>query len=372
LADLEAHIRELAKRVEREPGSRFFVPLADEYRKAGRLADAIATLEGGLVVHGGYVAARVALARAYLEAGRIEESISAFSKALADDPSNLVAAKALGDLHLSRGEPLEALKRYLRYRAISGDRRLDDVISRLEAETTPPPPAPEPVSPPSSPFPLPPPVAAATPPPALLEPPASIEAPPPPRRDTDPFDISDIPYRPPVVSPGPVSEGPEVFSRDLSLDKIAASKKRDSDGEIITKKIRLPEATWPFEPPAPPPPVERAGAVPQRELPKTDVSSEPESPRAEPAGRTLADLYLDQGHYSEALAIYRELLAADPGNEDLARRQAEAEHLVAATAPQLPPGDPARQRRLEKIRVVNEWLAAIRTSAAAGRDGRLR
>jgi tetratricopeptide (TPR) repeat protein len=109
LADLEAHIRELAKRVEREPGSRFFVPLADEYRKAGRLADAIATLEGGLTVHGGYVAARIALARAYLEAGRIDDSISAFSKALADDPSNLVAAKALGDLHLSRGEPLEAL-----------------------------------------------------------------------------------------------------------------------------------------------------------------------------------------------------------------------------------------------------------------------
>jgi tetratricopeptide (TPR) repeat protein len=363
LADLEAHIRELAKRVEREPGSRFFVPLADEYRKAGRLADAIATLEGGLVVHGGYVAARVALARAYLEAGRIEDSISAFSKALADDPSNLVAAKALGDLHLSRGEPLEALKRYLRYRAISGDRRLDDVISRLEEQTAPPPPTPEAISPPSPAFPPPPPVAAVTPPPALLEPPASIEAPPPPRRDTDPFDISDIHYSPPVASPEPVSEGPEVFSRDLSLDKIVASKKRDSDGEIITKKIRLPEAMWPFEP--------RAPAVPS-EAPSPPALPPPGPSPPEPTGRTLADLYFEQGHYPEALAIYRELLAADPGNEDLERLRGDAERLAASTPPrQLPPADPGRERRLEKIRVLNEWLAVIRTSAEADRNGRI-
>ena len=366
MADLEAHIRELAKRVEREPGSRFFVPLADEYRKAGRLADAIATLEGGLTVHGGYVAARIALARAYLEAGRIDESISAFSKALADDPSNLVAAKALGDLHLSRGEPLEALKRYLRYRGISGDRRLDGIISRLQEETAPPATMTEPVSPASPPFPPTPtvPDTVLTAPVELLRRPASIEEPPAPRRDTDPFDISDIPYKPPGVPAVPISDRPDVFSRDLSLDSIASSPKRESDGEIITKKIRLPEAMWPFEPPAPAGPAE-APAPPA--LPP----SEP-APR-EPTGRTLADLYFDQGHYSEALAIYEELLAADPANEDLARLRADAERLAAATQPpELPPADPARQRRLEKIRVLNEWLDVIRTSAAADRDGRIR
>lgn len=358
MADLEAHIRELARRVEREPGSRYFVPLADEYRKAGRLADAIATLEGGLEVHGGYVAARIALARGYLEAGRIDDSIAAFSKALADDPSNLVAAKALGDLHLSRGEPLEALKRYLRYRAISGDRRLDEVIRRLEAQTAPPPP-PEPVSPPTPAFSAPAPVSPVTPPPALLEPPPSIEAPPSSRRDTDPFDISGIPYKPPVVAAEPASHGPEVFSRDLSLDSIVSSKKRDSDGEIITKKLRLPEATWPFEPPAP--------------LDSEPARPEPPTAPAEPTGRTLADLYFEQGHYPEALAIYRELLDSDPGNEELARLHADAERLAAGTPPPaLPPADPARQRRLEKIRVLNEWIDAIRVSAAAGRDGRLR
>jgi tetratricopeptide (TPR) repeat protein len=145
-----------------------------------------------------------------------------------------------------------------------------------------------------------------------------------------------------------------VFSRDVSLDSIASSPKRESDGEIITKKIRLPEAMWPFEPPGPAGPAEA-----------------PSPP--EPTGRTLADLYFDQGHYPEALAIYQELLAADPANEDLARLRADAERLAAATPPrQLPPPDPGRQRRLEKIRVLNEWLDVIRTSAAADRDGRIR
>ncbi|MDQ5856913.1 MAG: tetratricopeptide repeat protein, partial [Acidobacteriota bacterium] len=135
--DQEARLRDLKKRVEREPRSRFFVPLAEEYRKAGRLPEAIKALEDGLESHPGYVAARVALARAFLETGRIDDSVAAFSKVLADDPSNLVAAKALGDIHLSRGEPMEALKRYLRFRAVSGDRRLDEVIAKLRAESPP-------------------------------------------------------------------------------------------------------------------------------------------------------------------------------------------------------------------------------------------
>ena len=132
--DQEARLRDLKKRVEREPRSRFFVPLADEYRKAGRLPEAIRVLEDGLGVHPTYVAARVALARVLLEVGRIDESMAAFSKVLADDPSNLVAAKALGDIHLSRGERTEALKRYLRFRAVSGDRRLDDVIAGMRKD----------------------------------------------------------------------------------------------------------------------------------------------------------------------------------------------------------------------------------------------
>jgi tetratricopeptide (TPR) repeat protein len=327
------------------------VPLADEYRRAGRLPEAIATLEAGLKVHDAYVSARIALGRAYLEAGRIDDSVAAFTRALADDPSNLVAAKALGDLHASRGESVDALRRYLLYRGISGDRRLDATIARLEREIGPREEAPPPVSvaPPAVPIPAP-----APPPPIphdLLPPPTDPGSEPVPRPPTDPAIEYKRPSRPiPFGAPGE----PEVLSRDASFAALAAPRRDDE--EIVTRKIRLPEAMWPHEPAPveirPPEPVEQArGETPP-----------------EPRGRTLAELYLEQGHYPEALALLQDLVAADPENEELVHLRTEAERRAASTPPAgVPAADPARERRLAKISVLNQWLAVIRTAASNGR-----
>lgn len=361
MPDVEARIRELKKRVERAPGSRFFVPLAEEYRKAGRLPEAIGALEEGLIANPGYVAARVALARAYLEVGKVEESMTAFSKALADDPSNLVAAKALGDLHVSRGEPLEAVKRYRLYRKISGDPRHDSIIAELESRAAPvPEPAPKEVPPP--PFPLTPvePVSADDVPFALAEPfvppgyaPIGRAA-----RETDPHDISGIQYeRPSGIAPAAAEEPPAVHSRDRPLESIA-SPRRD-DQEIVTRKIRLPEANWPFEAPAPPSPPPAAHEA-------EEAVAEHLPPRQK-EGRTLADLYLEQGHYAEARDLYEALLRVAPGDEELRRlRDEAARRRDLAPPPALPSADPARERRLAKIRVLNEWLARLKTRSETG------
>jgi tetratricopeptide (TPR) repeat protein len=358
--DPEARIRELKKRVEREPGSRFFVPLAEEYRKAGRISDALSALEEGLVAHPAYVAARVALARGYLEAGRTEESMAAFSKALADDPSNLVAAKALGDLHLSRGEPLEALKRYRLYREISGDRRLDALIGKLQEE---PGPAPEPahageVPPPPFPSFRNTPLGTAPIPAELLPPFRPEPAVAAPRaRHTDPHDISGITYERPALTFAP-AEDPGVQSRDQSLDALHAAAR--DDAEIVTRKFRLPEATWPFEPTIRVEPVATSLNEP---APATDPL-----PAEEPGGRALADLYLEQGHVVEARSLYEDLLAAAPADEDLRRLRDEAAQRAAAESPPLPAGDPARERRLAKVRVLNEWLGAVKATAGTATD----
>ena len=334
--DPEGRIRDLRSRVEREPRSRYFVPLADELRKAGRLLETIEVLEAGLAVHPSYVAARVALARAFLEAGRIDESMTAFSKVLADDPSNLVASKALGDIHLSRGERTEALKSYLRFRGVSGDRRLDDVIAKLREETGPspgespsaglPPPAFAPSAPPeAAPIPSAPPI---------FSPLSPVELWPsaPTRRETDPFDITSVPWAPPP-EPGPVASGPaeEMLSRDVPLDAIPP---REPSGEGAPG-IRLPETAWPFG---------------------------EESPGAEPTGRTLAELYLEQGHYEEAIRVAQESLAASPEDEGWKRLLADARQRLATRPPrEAPPPveDPGRERRLQKIATLNQWLDAI-------------
>ena len=370
MPDLEARIADLKARVDREPGSRYFVPLADEYRRAGRLPDAIATLEAGLKVHDGYVSARIALARAYLEAGRIDDSVSEFSRALADDPSNLVAAKALGDLHASRGESVDALRRYRLYRGISGDRRLDATIARLEAEIGPPadtlPPAiVRPAVPPPAPVEPPPPPAI---PRDLLPPPLEPALEAGPRRPTDPAIDYKRPSRPIPVDAGPE---PDVVSRDVSLASVAST--RTDDGEIVTRKIRLPEAMWPHEaaPPAPPaePPEPPAATLDDTVPSGRSIPVSGARDRAEPGGRTLAELYLDQGHFAEALAVFEDLLAADPGNEELSRLREEARRRVApaATTSSGPPADPGRERRLAKISVLNQWLAVIQTAASHGR-----
>src|SRR5713226_7219552 len=136
----EGRIKDLKRRLELAPGSRLFVALAEEYRKSGRLADALSTLTKGLLAHPNYLSAQVALGRAYLEAGQITEAIATFSRVLSADPGNLVSAKSLADIHMSRGDSVEAVKKYKLYRALSGDRSVDEVIERLEVELAPPPP----------------------------------------------------------------------------------------------------------------------------------------------------------------------------------------------------------------------------------------
>ena len=367
-ADLETRIRDLKKRVEREPRSRFFVPLAEEYRKAGRLPEAIQALAEGLTAHPGHVAARVALARALLETGRIEEAMEAFSKVLIDDPSNLVAAKALGDIYLSRGEPVEALKRYLRFRAVSGDRRMDEVIAKLREETAagsdaPVAPAPAPVVLPPPPFAPPAPTEPPVEPSRLISPlpPLDLWPAPPPRRETDPFDITSVPWatspkaEPRTTAPEPAEK---MLSRDVSLESISAGD--PTAGESPVHRIRLPEANWPFEPGrgVDEKPAEDASSASERGGAASDGSGA--------SGRTLAELYFEQGHDAEAIRVADELLVAIPGDEGLRRLRDEAADRLAgspsgAAAEKLPPAvaDPGRERRLAKIHLLNRWLDAV-------------
>ncbi len=138
----EIRIRELRRRLEQDSTSPLFVGLAEGYRAAGRLPDAIRTLEKGLQLYPQYVSAQVALARAYLDADRAGEAEAMFTKALACDRGNLVSARSLADIYLSRGELIEAVKKYKLYRALSGDRGVGEIIERIEKDLGPAPESP--------------------------------------------------------------------------------------------------------------------------------------------------------------------------------------------------------------------------------------
>jgi tetratricopeptide (TPR) repeat protein len=140
----EARIRDLRRRMGQSATSPLFVGLAEEYRAAGHLPEAIRVLEKGLAAHPDYVAARVALGRAYLDADRTDDAAGMFARALALDPANMVSARSLAEIHLSRGEKIEAIKRYKLYHALSGDHNVEEIIEKLAGELGPPPPDAEP------------------------------------------------------------------------------------------------------------------------------------------------------------------------------------------------------------------------------------
>lgn len=323
----QARIRDLERRIELDPGSRLFLALAEEYRKAGRLSEALATLQRGLLSHPGYLSAQVALGRAHFEAGQATEAIATFSKVLAADPGNLVSAKSLADIHLSRGENLEAVKKYKLYRALSGDRSVEEVIARLEKFLAPPPPAP-PAAATAGPVP---------PPPTFLEEPRG------PIRRTGPASspVGGAPEEP--FDLAPVSFEPPDFPGAAPFASVPVPQTSPPE-DVATRAFRISEILG--KPPAAPASAAEAPAAP--------------SPDSEPQGRTLADLYFAQGHYAEALRIYDELVAANPFDEELRRLRRDAEaRLLPSGIGVSTSSDPAFDRRWKKIRALRQWLSVL-------------
>ncbi len=343
----EARIRDLERRLDLDPGSRLFVALAEEYRKHGRVRDALSALQKGLLAHPGYVAAQVALGRAYLEANQPVDAIATFTRVLVADPANLVAAKSLADVYLSRGDHLEALKKYKLYRGISGDRKVDEVIARLEPQV-----APRPIVTPRRAVPAEP----LPPPPSFQETdkgrprsaakltPAAPSAP-----LSDPFEVTPLPFELGEDSGRAKAEDPfPVFpTRDVPLAAPAATPRTRAAPSWPEAAADGSPAGKP-EPPGPAP----AAAVPQPVAPAGGPGK--------PTGRALADLYYAQGHYAEALQIYDDLVTRHPFDEDLKRmrRDAEAQLLPAASSP-VAAADAGLERRLAKVRVLKRWLGRV-------------
>lgn len=130
-----SRLEELKRLVAKEPASRQFLSLAEEYRKAGKFIDVVQTLQAGLQYNQNYVAAWVALGRAQHQIGKIDEAIRGYGEALRLDPHNLVAVRQLAELHLQKGDKVEAIKKFKLFRGLSpGDRAVNETIEQLEID----------------------------------------------------------------------------------------------------------------------------------------------------------------------------------------------------------------------------------------------
>ena len=97
-------ITDLRRRAESDPASIVFAALAEEYRRAGRFDEAIATCRAGLEHHPAFLSARATLGRALIEVGELAEAKEVLEHVVSAAPENLAAIRALAEIHRRQGE----------------------------------------------------------------------------------------------------------------------------------------------------------------------------------------------------------------------------------------------------------------------------
>ena len=73
--------------------------------------------------------------------------------------------------------------------------------------------------------------------------------------------------------------------------------------------------------------------------------------------KTLAEIYLQQGHLQEAYEIYKALAEKDPFDAEIQNRLEELREKLHSSPPSSFPSPLSRE---EKIRHLEKWLANIR------------
>jgi tetratricopeptide (TPR) repeat protein len=89
-------IEDLRRRIQEDPASLAFAPLAEELRRAGRIQEAVRVCRTGLALHPEYLSARATLGRALLDLGQLDDALAELTAVLAE-------------IHRLRGEPRVAL-----------------------------------------------------------------------------------------------------------------------------------------------------------------------------------------------------------------------------------------------------------------------
>lgn len=99
-----SEIEKLEARWAENPDGRYFAPLADAYRKAGRVDDAIQVVTQGLIKHPDYLSAHIVMGRCFLEKKDDSGARGAFDRVLSLDSENIIALKSLAEIAERIGE----------------------------------------------------------------------------------------------------------------------------------------------------------------------------------------------------------------------------------------------------------------------------
>lgn len=353
----EGRIQRLRERWQADPSSRLFLQLAEEYRRTGRMDEAIAVLEKGLQHHPNYLSAKVALARCHLETGKPEQAADVLRVVVEQDPTQLVANKLLVEAYVAMDEDQLAGKALDAYMALNrSDPEIEQLDQRIEAMRS-------------------------------DEDETSGDA-----REAEQIEPREVG----LVSSGEAQEEavspPYVGREDGSVPDPAheqsarevtmgvsepfpglyADRERLGWMRALSAPGLFPVAAWagasvaeaeqealPVEDGEVSPGIAVSGGVaaPHPELPATGEDDE----TGEAETVTLGGLYLDQGHPGEAAAIFRRVIDRDPANVVALNGLAEAERRLHRSEDSvLPEPRPEDGINARKIRRLREYLMRLR------------
>jgi tetratricopeptide (TPR) repeat protein len=105
-------IERLKEKVNKDPNSKLFILLAEEYKNAGMFDEAINVLTEGIEKQPGYMSARVSLGKIYLERGMLDKARVGFEKVVHTIPENLYAHKKLAEIYRDLGERDRAVEEF--------------------------------------------------------------------------------------------------------------------------------------------------------------------------------------------------------------------------------------------------------------------
>ncbi|MFA5074058.1 MAG: tetratricopeptide repeat protein [Nitrospirota bacterium] len=382
-----SEIGKLTERISKDPKSKLFVPLAEEYKKTGDLEMAIHVLSEGLKNNPGYITARSILGRLLFEKGDLEGSQKELEEVVKAIPDNLLAQRKLGDICILQHRPDEALKHYKSALLLNPlDPELTALVSNLEAGKDTGSPVSEqkplPVKRPVSPEPKPAtkpeekPVSPAVPvQTAPADPKSKVAEVPPEKPKAEVSEVSSekqteaaaVPALDEQPSDIKTNEEPEEIFLVEPLDQ----EKTDSSHEAVTLDFLKtepndtePVAAESIEDKQQPDSstddlrmgfqelLKEADAVVGKDAEIADPFSETETMQGASSEisdssddfttDTLAELYIAQGFYEKAIDIYERMLADKPNSQGL-KSKLEAVRAAAASSPQPAFGEQTKQ-----------------------------
>ncbi len=131
---LAAAIRRYEERLAKDPASLGFALLADLYRKAGRVDDAVAVCRDGLMRHPHYATARLILAKALMTRQDFAGALAEIEAILRSSPMDVQCHRLAAEVHRRLGRIDEAVRHLERAASLDpGDRESRALLGLLRA-----------------------------------------------------------------------------------------------------------------------------------------------------------------------------------------------------------------------------------------------